>query len=787
MRDRRRSSRPGGLWSGPRTIKGKAALILGALLSAIACFLLVYVPRQLSIQAMNLTADKAEAIAEVTAYGLVPGVLFEDDEALASVVSGTRRDTDISYIVVEDSLGHTLRAFALNVAHRQDYRSTDEHTPRPTQDVYRVVESIRHGDRVIGRVYLGVSLDPVRASVEDSRRQLALVIAGVFLLAFIGLLALGSIVTRPISRILGAAEAIAAGDLDRRSEVSSDDEVGAFARTFDSMVARLQSTQTDLQMLNRELEDRVSERTLKLREALAETRAAEREAKESQERFRTIFEASAIGIALIGPDTLLQEVNPAFQKMWQSSRSELTGRPFAELLDPTNTSAVMVALTDVLAGTHEVTDADLPCRPLVSGREVWGHMTTSAVRDPDGSVLFAIAMIEDVTERAELAERLRQSSKLEAVGQLAGGIAHDFNNLLTTINGLSELVLLDLNGAEHLREDIVEIHNAGNRAAALTRQLLAFSRRQALKPKVVDLNVTVREMNTLLRRLIGEDIALDFVLDPRIGRVRADPGQVGQVILNLAVNARDAMPAGGRLHIETSSVHLDGNRAKRYEVPPGSFVQVTVTDTGFGMVPETLRRIFEPFYTTKEQGKGTGLGLATVYGIVKQSGGGIAVESDPGAGTSFLIVLPVVEEVEREADRGLPIPVAGGKETVLVVEDEDSVRNLTVRVLRQKGYEVIGCAAPNEALDLVANNPGRIQAILSDVIMPGMSGPEMATRIRGFAPDIPVLFMSGYPREELSLRGQVEAECSFLQKPIGSEALAAAVRDLLDQRELVVA
>jgi PAS domain S-box-containing protein len=380
-------------------------------------------------------------------------------------------------------------------------------------------------------------------------------------------------------------------------------------------------------------------------------------------------------------------------------------------------------------------------------------------------------------------DQFRQAQKMEAVGQLAGGIAHDFNNLLTGILGYSDLVLLDLKPGDQHFEEHQEIHKAAERAALLTRQLLTFSRKQVLTPKVLDVNNIVAEAEKMLLRLIGEDIHLVTQLAPDLGRIKADPGQLEQVIINLAVNARDAMNAGGTLTIETSNAQLDAAFAETHPgIAPGRFVKLSVRDNGCGMDEATRARIFEPFFTTKEIGKGTGLALATVYGIVKQSGGVIEVESKPGEGTTFHIHLPRSDEVTpiRKSNQGLR-KAPRGTETILLVEDEEVVRSLARTTLQNCGYSVLEANGAEEAIRLAHQHQGAIHLMLSDVVMPGMGGSRLSDRLRGVRPQMKVLFMSGYTDDSVLRHGVREKEVAFLQKPFTPLALANKVRERLDE------
>ena len=393
-----------------------------------------------------------------------------------------------------------------------------------------------------------------------------------------------------------------------------------------------------------------------------------------------------------------------------------------------------------------------------------------------------LVLARDVTARRQLEEQLRQAQKMEAVGQLAGGIAHDFNNLLTAILGCTQLLLHATPPEDQRREDVEEIKNAGLRAAELTRQLLAFSRRQVLAPKVLDVNAVVANMDKMLRRLLGEDVALVTHLAADLGPVSADPGQLEQVLLNLAVNARDAMPHGGRLTIDTANVFLTEEYAERHHrLPPGPYVLLAVSDTGVGMDEMTQKHLFEPFFTTKEVGKGTGLGLATVYGIVKQSGGYIWVYSEPGHGTTLKVYLPRVPG----AAEPLPVAVASpelrrGTETVLLVEDAAPVRSLARKGLQGYGYQVLEAADGPAALELSARHPGEIDILVTDVVMPGMSGRELAERLAPARPGMRVLYTSGYTDDAMVHQGVLRSGVAFLQKPFVPETLARKVREVLD-------
>jgi two-component system cell cycle sensor histidine kinase/response regulator CckA len=419
-----------------------------------------------------------------------------------------------------------------------------------------------------------------------------------------------------------------------------------------------------------------------------------------------------------------------------------------------------------------------------SGRAIDVEMAVHEIQYGGRSAQLAVLI--DVTGRGEMEEQLRQAQKMEAVGMLAGGVAHDFNNLLTIINGYTQLILNNLKPGDKNRHSAEQVMKAGERAAALTNQLLAFSRRQVLQLKVLDLNQAVASLGTMLQRLIGEDIDLRLELRPDLGRVSADPGQLEQVLMNLVINARDAMPQGGTLTIETANVHLDDSYAGRHlAVKPGSYILLAVSDTGLGMDEATKQRLFEPFFTTKPPGKGTGLGLSTVFGIVKQSGGSVEVYSEPGSGSSVKVYFPRVDQpvpVEEEARKR---QAPRGTETILLVEDDEMVRNLVRETLEREGYKVMGAADPLEAQRIAEGYRGKMQLLITDVVMPRLNGKELAKALVERRPELKVLYMSGYTDSAIVNSGILQKEVAFLQKPFTPAALTAKVRDVLESGKIL--
>ncbi|MEO6238652.1 MAG: PAS domain S-box protein [Vicinamibacterales bacterium] len=457
-----------------------------------------------------------------------------------------------------------------------------------------------------------------------------------------------------------------------------------------------------------------------------------------------------------------------------------TADAYFALLHPDDRPLVKASIAQA-AGRR--TEYDVEFRVVLpDGRVRWLAGRGGMLSDADGRPARLLGVTTDISDRKSLEAQLRQAQKMEAVGQLAGGVAHDFNNLLTVILGFARFVADTLAPEDPRRADLGEVINAGDRATALTNQLLAFSRKQVLQPTRVDLNTLVTDMRGMLGRLIGEQVELVSILAPGVGAVRADRGQLEQVLMNLVVNARDAMPSGGRLSLETANVDLDETAQRDFVVQAGPYVMLAVSDSGTGMTEEVRRRLFEPFFTTKESGKGTGLGLATVYGIVKQSGGYVWVYSEPGHGSSFKVYLPrtdgVDESPHRRAARGAP---AKGSETILVVEDEDAVRQLTRRVLESAGYRVLDAARPADAETLFEEHAHAITLLVADVIMPGASGPALFERLARRRPDLRVLYVSGYTDDTIVHQGQLDPGFDLLQKPFSADALTARVRRILDR------
>ena len=501
--------------------------------------------------------------------------------------------------------------------------------------------------------------------------------------------------------------------------------------------------------------------------------------RRAEEQVRLLLESTGEGIIGIDPKGECTFINRAACAMLGLHPAETIGRRLHELVQtngerPIETCDVPGALCEGV----QAADADFQRNDGTSISVEYSSYPIRTGQKTEG----AVVLFKDVTKAKQLEEQYRQAQRMEAVGRLAGGVAHDFNNLLTIINGYSQILLGTLSETERARQFVDEIRKAGERAAGLTRQLLAFSRKQILQPKVVDLNSLLADMKNMLGRLLGEDVRIDAEYGSDLRRIKADVGQIEQVVMNLAVNARDAMPTGGRLRIETANIDIDDAfRNAHPDAQPGRYVRIRIADTGCGMEPQVLSRIFEPFFTTKPQGKGTGLGLATVYGIVRQSSGYVFASSEVGVGSTFDVYLPEYVETPEPAEETSPAAVAaGGRETILLVEDEAGVRMLTRRVLQGHGYTVIEAGSGAEALGKAASLDGPIHLLVTDVVMPEMSGHELARRLALARPDARILYMSGYTDDAVMRHGIQQDATHFIQKPFALEQLSRKVREVLD-------
>jgi two-component system cell cycle sensor histidine kinase/response regulator CckA len=514
--------------------------------------------------------------------------------------------------------------------------------------------------------------------------------------------------------------------------------------------------------------------------------SAERQHVESEEILRKLWrsvEQMADALTIMDGSGVMEYVNPAFEALTGYSRQEAIGQTLGILKSEQQAGDLYDEMWNTVRSGNVF--RGIMMNRKKNGETLIIEKVLTPLRDGSGEITHFISTFRDITERRRLESELQQAQKMDAIGRLAGGVAHDFNNLLLVISAYAELMLDSLTAEDPLRRNVAEIISASRRAADLTRQLLAFGRKQMQLLQVLDLNTVIGEITTMLPRLIGEDIELVFAPAQDLGKVKADPVQIEQVVMNLAANARDAMPGGGTLTIETATVRVDESYEQRHSiVPPGDYVLLTVTDSGQGIAAEHLAHIFEPFYTTKEAGKGTGLGLATVYGIVKQNGGFVWVYSEPGLGTTFKVYLPRVQSLTSEVSITKPVESSPrGCETLLLVEDEASVRQASRQFLTRSGYILLEATDGEDATRVSREYRDPIHLLVTDVVMPRMGGPTLAERLTDERPDMKVLFVSGYAENTVLKHGKVDVATRFLQKPFSLKTLARKVREVLEASE----
>jgi signal transduction histidine kinase len=762
------------------SVRGRLILYTTLLVGAISLFIFFYIPARVKASAFYALINKASNITEMTAYSVAPALLFEDTKGVAEVLESIKQDEDVIYAVLLDKDGKWFAAVNQDSADFYGYRNLHDRSA-VGHGIYRLVRPVFSAPKRIGELYTGFTLRRINEDVAAVRVNIALLALVIFLLGGGAAFSISTIVTRPLRRMVATVERISHGDLAQRARIGSHDEVGLFAAAFNRMVDHLARAHDDLAGVNRLLEEKVTERTRELRTALVEQLQTQAELQQNERFLSDIFFSIQDGISVLNHDLRIVRVNPVVEK-WYQHAMPLVGKLCHQAFHLSESPCEICPSRRTLE-TGQVAFDTVPKRG--SRGEVAGSLElyTFPLRNAEtGEVTGLIEYVRDITDKRTLEEQFRQAQKMEAVGRLAGGVAHDFNNLLTVISGNVEMGLMTVGELDPIRNVLDEIGKAADRASALTRQLLAFSRKQTMTPRVINLNLTIANMDKMLRRIIGEDVDLLTVPGEQLWSVFVDPGLIEQVIVNLVVNARDAMPKGGNLTIETANVAVSEEyQATHPIVKPGNYVMLAISDTGEG-IPENIRPlIFEPFFTTKEAGRGTGLGLATVYGIVKQSNGYIWVYSEIGQGTTFKTYLPMAaaeaEKIEKQEELA---EMPRGSETILVVEDEDGVRELVYRILKEQGYSVMDARNGADALTMCRQMKEPVDLVITDVVMPQMNGAELITELRNIWHKFKALYMSGYTGDAIVHNGVLDPGTPYLQKPFLPIQLARKVREILD-------
>jgi PAS domain S-box-containing protein len=700
------------------------------------------------------------AAARMVGSNSTAALSFGDAQSAGEILSALQAKQNVTHACIYNKDGKVFASYSRDAAH-------NDFSPPPVQIQSTAIvgenmvlfQPITLNGKSIGTIFIEADLLDLHARLTRFLEIDLLVLLASLAVALLLSSRLQRVISGPIRELADTALSVSSREnYSIRAKKRGEDEIGLLFDQFNSMLDRIQQRDTELQEAHNELENRVVERTSFL---------------------NALIENSPLAILVLDSGKKVQLCNPAFEILFQCAQQEIIGKAVVELFPNEKTLAEASVDSGTISNRTSVSLTTRRKRRDGSYVDVELHLVPLTVH---GRVLGSLGIYQDVTERGVLEKQLRMAQKMEAVGRLSGGIAHDFNNLLGVILGYIQVIKRNLVSGTSLYEYAEEIEKASQRAVALTRQLLAFSRQQVLEPVILNLNTLIADMQKMLPRLIGEDIDLNLILDPALGQVKADPGQLEQVMMNLAVNARDAMPDGGKLTIQTSDAEIDMAFAREHPGSvPGKYVMLAVTDIGTGMDPETQAQIFEPFYTTKGRDKGTGLGLATVYGVVKQSNGYITVDSEKGKGSSFTIYLPRIEQDVLAPSKSGPEPHnVRGSETILLVEDAEALRRLAELFLKENGYRVVAAVDGSEAQKVAAQISGPIDLLLTDVVMPGINGRVLAERLAPSHPGMKVLYMSGYTDSFIAGHGVLEPGTHLLRKPFTEEVLIRKVREVLD-------
>jgi PAS domain S-box-containing protein len=786
---------------------GTKFILLTSSLVLITAFVIgLYVIQDEQQKNYDLLVDHGRSFAVMIAQNSEYGIYSEDKKSLGNIINIISTDPAISYIFILDAeervliyktaddfpihipaVVHPRDSRNARILHQPFYNKQDGKQyvdimapvvmrPKAEESVSGLENRNAAPSPVIGYIHLGISQEGLKKRIRQFIYSILLFTSLIIVAGIVITILITRRIIAPINDLNRATQEIAEGKLDRQIDIQTNDEVSDLARAFNHMLVRLQISHVKVERHTAELTVALE----RMRQEVAERERTEKALKDSEKKYRTIFEESKDVIFICSPDGRFIDINRAGADLfgYPSADALRAIDPRTDLYDDLEEYEI---LHRILARQGFVKDHEVRMKRS-DGDKLTVLVTAAAVKDENSPATTYRGVFHDVTEKRRLEQQLVQSQKMEAIGQLAGGIAHDFNNILTAIMGYTNLLLLDMPEKSPLMSHAEHILSSSERAANLTRGLLAFSRKQVISPKAVNLNTIVTTIEGLLIRLIGEDIELKTTLDPEDVMVLADSGQIEQVLINLCTNARDAMLQGGFLAIATSTVIVGDQSFQNQGMDkPGAYALLTVSDTGTGIDKKIREKIFEPFFTTKETGKGTGLGLSIVYGIIKQHNGFITMDSDPGKGTTVKLYLPLVSSLDAPVEHKPAPRPRGGTETILVAEDDTEVRKLIRLILSGNGYTVLEAVDGQDALAVLSEQQSRVDLLLLDVIMPKKNGKEVYDSVRSADPGMKAIFMSGYTADIIDKKGIIDQNLNFIPKPIEPLDLLRIIRDVLDQ------
>lgn len=770
------------------TLRKKFIIIFTIYGGLISTFIFLYFPIKPAEQALKFAADKAQSITAMTAFNVSSTLLYEDSKDMEKILESVEKNRDIVYLIVCDKTENIFSCFNYKTALKADYRfMAREGAISADGLIYRTSAPIIHNNKEIGMIFLGMSLENIKSETERSKKTIAVISSLIFILGTLAVFFISVVITKPLKNMVGIIEEISGGDLSKRIAFSSHDEVGNLAISFNSMVAKLENFSRELQELNNELEDKVAKRTKKLEVEVNERRLAEQALKKSEEKYRRLVDNSLVGI-YVTEDYFLQFCNRRFAEIFgYREPSEIIGKHLRKLV--TEDSWPLVAKRGLNEPCGE-NNLHYECKGLKKDGKIFDIEVFDSCVIYDGKPVIEGILI-DITirkraeeERKKLEEQLRHTQKMESIGVLAGGIAHDFNNILSAVIGYTELTLDCVPPDSSAKFNLDRIFFASNRAKEMIKRILTFSRKEEGGRKPILLKEVVEDMLKLMRATLPTTIEIRQDIEESTNPVMANESEIHQVLLNLCTNADHAMRAeGGILSVSLKEVYLEPGATKGNNLNPGKYQQLTVSDTGHGMTPEIMDRMFDPYFTTKKEGEGTGMGLSVVHGIIKSCGGDIVVHSHPGKGTTVHVFLPVTYEKNKVAPARKKVETTaalrGKNETVLVVDDEPFIAELDKEIIEDLGYHVIMKTGGPEALAAFQSEPGKFDLIITDQVMPHMTGVQLAREIKKISPGIPVILCSGFTDMINEENYKAFAVDAFLLKPILQNELAETINKVL--------